>query len=340
MDFYILFILILIIPFLKINIKKININYADKYDTSVIKGIFILIVFLSHSMSYIDTNINYSFLSKGLVIFLSQLMVCMFLFYSGYGVLESIKKKGNEYIDNMPKKRILKTLINFDIVVLIYAVLFFIINGYLSKKQLLFSLVGWDSFGNSNWYIFDILILYTITFLSFSIFDKDNKKGVLLTTLLSLVFIAFIYGYKDSYWYNTVLAYPFGMCFSLYKEKLDSYYLTSNKKFYLTLLISLLTFFIIKKYEFSYPMSYLLLSIIFCFIIVLISMKLEIRSFILKWFGENLFWVYILQRIPMIVLKNYYPNIKYYYFMLISFIATIIMCIFRNFIIKVIKNKK
>lgn len=43
----------------------------------------------------------------------------VFLFYSGYGIMESIKNKGEKYISTVPKKRILNVLVNFDIAVLI-----------------------------------------------------------------------------------------------------------------------------------------------------------------------------------------------------------------------------
>ena len=36
------------------------------------------------------------------------------MFYSGYGVMCSIQEKKYEYIKDMPKNRILKTLILFD----------------------------------------------------------------------------------------------------------------------------------------------------------------------------------------------------------------------------------
>lgn len=39
-------------------------------------------------------------------------------------------------------------------------------------------------------------------------------------------------------------------------------------------------------------------------LVLLVSMKMEINNNILQWFGKHTFSVYILQRIPMIVLKD------------------------------------
>ena len=69
------------------------------------------------------------------------------------------------------------------------------------------------------------------------------------------------------------------------------------------------------------------MSLVFVIIIVLISLKININSPILKWFGDNLFWVYILQRIPMIILSSVgYQSHKYRYF-IICFIVTILLTI-------------
>lgn len=91
-------------------------------------------------------------------------MVAMFMFYSGYGVMESIRSKGMNYVHSMPKKRILSTWIHFAFIVALYVLLTVAIGNEITLKQLLLSFIGWDSVGNSNWYIFDILCLYLMSF--------------------------------------------------------------------------------------------------------------------------------------------------------------------------------
>jgi len=90
---------------------------------------------------------------------MDQLVVCMFLFYSGYGIMESFKIKEN-YVNQLPKNRIFKTLFNFDFAVLIYMLLYvFFQHKEIGLKKVLLSFIGWESFGNSNWYIFSIFVL-------------------------------------------------------------------------------------------------------------------------------------------------------------------------------------
>ena len=80
--------------------------------TEGVKGFFILLVFFSHAIGYIKTS-GYTFTSFELQLVefvqetIGQLMVVMFLLYSGYGVHQSIMAKGREYIKGMPARRIL-----------------------------------------------------------------------------------------------------------------------------------------------------------------------------------------------------------------------------------------
>jgi hypothetical protein len=70
---------------------------------------------------------------------------------------------------------------------------------------------------------------------------------------------------------------------------------------------------------------YELQAMLFTLLIVFISKKIQFKSKILYWFGNNLFWVYILQRLPMLVLKEIGFNVHAYRFALISFVITIIL---------------
>ena len=130
--------------------------------TNAIKGFFILLVFISHCMLDVK-KAGYEFVgwldAIGMQIRseFGQLVVVMFLFYSGYGVMESYAKKGREYVKTFPKKRILTTLLNFDIAVSVFVALDLALGIKLGLKQIALSLIAWESVGNSNWYIFVVL---------------------------------------------------------------------------------------------------------------------------------------------------------------------------------------
>ncbi|MCD7873291.1 MAG: hypothetical protein LUG21_08450, partial [Clostridiales bacterium] len=147
--------------------KKYNENYISVKSTESVKGIFIILVFLSHISNMFINNPNYTsdLINKPYIIIqshLGQSIVVLFLIYSGFGVTEAIKSRGISYIKTFPKKRIFKTWYHFAAAVIIYLLLNIALNGVskFSISKILLSLTGWESLGNSNWYIFAVLCLY------------------------------------------------------------------------------------------------------------------------------------------------------------------------------------
>lgn len=174
--------------------ETFNDRFLDKIQTDAIKGIFIYFVFIRHILQYVD-KAGYVVSSMGdKILFcvngaVGQLIVVMFLFYSGYGIAESFKRKGGGYIKSFPRNRIFATHINFDIAILFFLLIDLYFEKEITVLQLAFSLIGWDSIGNSNWYIFDILICYIITYI---VFEGLRKHKILLGGGLGSLSIYFI----------------------------------------------------------------------------------------------------------------------------------------------------
>ena len=103
-----------------------NNDYLSPEKTTTIKGIFIVLVFFSHFNSYVMYSNTLDNVYVKIIGYVGQAMVAPFLFYSGYGVMEQITKKGNSYIKSIPIKRFLVTMIKFDLAVF----LFYIIKSY------------------------------------------------------------------------------------------------------------------------------------------------------------------------------------------------------------------
>lgn len=345
MNLYLLFIFVVSLIGIKFFIKDSNKEYLSKENTTCIKGIFILIVFYSHLCTYIPYQYAKDFLMRALRNFLGQLMVTMFLFYSGYGIYESIKQKKQKYINNIPFKRILITLLNFDIAVLTFAIVNVLIGNEKTISEILLALTGWGGLGNSNWYIFAILFLYLSTFISFKLFDKNDKNAIKLNWILTIfimIIIAIYRGEGYEYCYNTLLCYPFGLTYSLYKDKINKI-LFDNKKYILLFTTTFSIFFLFKKVENINTIYYSISSLLFVLCVLLLSIKVHLKSPILKWCGENLFWLYIMQRLPMLTLSKLGYSNHAYRFALIAFVSTIILSFIYNKIVgnlnKIILNK-
>ena len=329
-------------------LDSLGINYLSKDATNAIKGIWILFVFLRHANQYVH-NSGYVYSNFGDRLFLitdgllQQLIVVMFLFFSGYGVYCSILRGGVKYINSIPKKRILGTLVNFDIAVVVYILVDLIVDEPLTMETILLSFSGWESVGNSNWYIFVILACYLTTYLSFIGF---NQKSTLLPILFNgllivVVAILLLKSGKPQWWYDTILAYPLGMLFRLYKDKFDKFFsLASN---YIIMLITAVICFVISYvpvYIFSIQIGavewimWALRVTSLIMVTLLIMMKWEINNKFIVWLGLNLFPLYIYQRVPMILLSPYLANKPYMFFVVTFILSCLLVPIYKKIEVK------
>ena len=280
-------------------------DYLLKDSTTAVNGFFVALVFLSHFKAYFELSGVYDKPFNSMMSFLNQLIVTTFLFYSGYGIMCSINKKGIPYVKSIPKKRFLSVLLHFDIAVMLYFVLNIILQKKMQLKTVLLSLVGWDSLGNSNWYIFAILILYIFVFISFMAVKDKKLLGVMLTAVFSCLYVCVMtFSEKKDFFYNTVMCYPVGMIYGLYKEKIEKFLQKSNVLYFGSLFLLFSVFFFFSLYGIKGAVIYQLWSISFVLFLVVLSMKIKVDNAFLRFFGKRIFEIYLLQRIPMIILKE------------------------------------
>ena len=290
------------------NGEKYMTDYMSVDKTTAIKGIFVIIVIFEHFNSYVTyTNpmdvFYFDYFSK-----IDQCMVTMFLFYSGFGVMESIKKKNISYVHKIPVTRVLGTLFRFDIAVLLFALVNIILGIYFSAKQFALSLIAWESIGNSNWYIFAVAVAYAITFIAFEICRDKGKyypAAIFVTAGIAVyIYIMTHYVQAGSDWYATIILYACGIWYSLLKEPIEK---IINRNFAVWTVIFVLTtactaYF--AKYRFVSFVHLELCMLFFTAFMVLFSMRIAVYNKILVWCGKHLFSLYILHRIPMIIFRE------------------------------------
>lgn len=305
-------------------------RYLDKEHSTSLKGIFVAVILLSHFNQYItieNTAFNYPYL----LFFerIGQLMVTPFLLFSGYGVMLSIdKKKG--YLNSFLKNRVVKTLIHFDLAVVLFYLMNLVLGINYSVNPLLV-LIGWDSVGNSNWYIFVLLCLYLITYLVFTMF-KNNKRLIqlIVLSLLSLALIGLLIMTKSDYWYDTITAYVLGVWYYCYKDVMNK---VLNKYYWIILIVSaLLTAALnILGYR-GYGVANVINSAVFCILLLVVTFKLEINNPIIGLLGNYVFEIYILQRIPYTILATMNLNVHLY------FVLSVMILIGLTFVFRKLAN--
>lgn len=343
----ILFSIVLVLCIL--SIKKRDGNERDYMSVKMsnsIKGFFLCMVFFSHICGY--TDFSHPLLDNPYHIIrrvTGQCIVTMFLFYSGYGIMESIKKRGQNYVKAFPIQRFLRVLLLFDCAILLFLIYRYLTGVHYPVKKLILTFLGWDGIGNSNWYIFCVLWLYIFTYVAFSVYKDKNSKAVLNIFILSVLYMAVMYKLgKEHWWYDTILCYSYGMFFSLYRQKIENFIDESTGAWLLSLIIFSIGYIVTYFYRNTNPLIYQINVFLFVAAITTFTMHFVIDNRILQWLGSNLFELYILQRLPMMILKPYIlteeatPSIKYIYVVSCFAITIIISTIYSKTISEGIKK--
>ena len=330
MSVYIFALLLLCLFGIKFSFKDGFEDYMSVQKTGAIKGIFVIIVFFQHARQYVTiekTAVNEPFTQ--FMLFLGQLMVVVFLFYSGYGVALGLQKKPR-YVLTIPKKRILSVWYHFAVAI----VIFFVVGRLLGTKydlvRLLKSFVGLSAVGNSVWFIFTILMLYALTFFVF-VFAKD--KMIIPTAVLTVLSFALMLVLrelkgKEYWWYDTLMCYPLGMWYYIAKPTVDKLLLKDfSRWFSMTAIVTTVFGFIAFLMPIYHRTRKLFIpeALVFALVIVLVSMRVSIDNKVLRWFGKRVFSIYILQRIPMIIFSKLALKSNPVLFTLVCFAVTVVI---------------
>ena len=273
-------------------------EYLSMDSTNAVRGVFMILIFLSHMMQYYVYTEEIDVLGGTVSRALGQMIVVMFMFYSGYGIGESVKRKGSAYIKSFPVNRVLKTWLHFAIGVFVYYVLSLILGVKYPAGQIWLSFIGWTSIGNSNWYIFAVVILYIITWVAFSLAKKNKYIAAGIVTALTVVYIVVMYFFKENWWFDTVLCYAAGLWYSLGKEKIEKV-LTKNNFIWIIVFVAGAVGWWYSHFYRTLPAMRILEAVSFTLAVVMLSLKVSIRSKPLVWVGKYTFEIYILMRIPM-----------------------------------------
>lgn len=347
MIFFVLILLMILISTAKVAGANEYMDYMAPQNTNVIKGIFVIMVLFSHASQYIKLEGIYDQPYMQLQEHLHQMVVSMFFFYSGFGMMKSILKKKFDYIRTIPLKRFLVVFINFDIAVLLFVVLYLCMGTTFEIPVILQSLIGWQSVGNSNWYMFAIFGLYLLMFVSYYILRWFDNKVVyyIATAIFTVLTMGFVLWEirmgQPSWWYNTMILLPFGCWYALLQEKIEKVVLKNDYIYAIVCALIVFAYCITFQHRWSYGIEgYTLYAMAFTLVVVLFTMKISFQSKLMQWFGEHVFSVYILQRIPMIILsKMGLGATNKYMFLVLSILFTIVIAmIFDYFVGKLNKR--
>ena len=255
-------------------------DYLSKEITTAVNGVFVILVFLRHFTQYVkfsDSPIDRLFLDFNTA--LGQLLVTTFLFYSGYGIICSIKAKGESYVNTIPRKRISSVWLHFAIAVGLFLITDVIIGKEYQLKTILLAFTGWSSIGNSNWYIFAVLFLYLFVFISYKICKKNMFFGLVLTSAMILIWVFVMMRMKrPSYTYNTLVCYPLGMLYALFKPQIEKIVMKNDIIYSTVLAAAFISMLLMYKHRNGGFIEHSIWSIIFIVLVLLVTMKVRLSN--------------------------------------------------------------
>ena len=308
-------------------------NYKNNLEKVYsIRGIAILSIIICHTPTIIS---NYCF---------SFLAVSVFFFFSSYFTVYNYLNKKDYLNNNYIIKKVKSIYIPFVISNIIYILIYSITNEkncYDNIINLFLKIFGIIPINGCLWYIFHILVFYSI----FYLFYKNNKKNTsinyyIITYIVYLLSILIIVEYFKiwagfSFFEHRLLL--IGGIYALIENKYKKYNLVEktffNNKKYITLFIiiyiSLLVYGIISR-------NFLLAAIVEMFIPLLLIIIVK-KNNILDYIGKNSLTLY-LYHIQVIMLLNYYlkSNNDLIYILLFLLILSIFLLIYNIITNKII----
>jgi hypothetical protein len=309
----------------RIQLTKANPDYITLDGTNAIKGVFAIIILCSHLGGYLTLADSFADRTYTHTMFyLGQTMVAPYLFYSGFGVFFSYRHKPG-YASGFFKKRFLKILLHFDLAILLFLLVQAFLPIHYPARNYLLCWIGWESIGNSNWFVFVILSLYLIAFCGLLL---ERRKGLTLFAIVCLFsallwLILHFVAHKESWWIDTIAAFPLGMLFGASKDSIDTW-LAKYQRLWFVIMACVSAIFIIWHHLHGVDI-YGICSCLFCLIVILASMKIKIGNPALNWLGKNAFSIYILQRLPMLVLSHFGINLQPGIFIPVSIVVSLLL---------------
>lgn len=150
------------------------------------------------------------------------LFVAVFFFLSGYGLMYSKEKKEDYLCNGFILKKVCKIIIPAYIV---YVLFIIFMNCFTNTSMELKTIFDFgDFFMQTNWFVWEIIVLYILFYL---FYRKKNKYADLyffLTILLSVTICYYVH--LDNPWFGSTLAFWFGIYYYENNEKINVFLLS------------------------------------------------------------------------------------------------------------------
>ncbi len=330
----IIIILFLLMIFYKstLHIKQCDRNYLCVEKSNSVKAICAISVMLHHITNEVYCGILYLPFQM-----IGYLMVAVFFFYSGYGIMYSYKTK-EKYMENFLKRRILTVLIPYLIAIIIYVLIKSFFYGF-NIINILNSFISGSPIANNSWFVVSLLILYIIFWLSF----RWTKNQKLSWVVFLILFLVYFISYRFVYWSPTLIAFLAGMIWSYFKEQMDLFLFKYNIFVLSSLFLCFVVFFVLKlKFNSGISESVIQVfsSLFFAPLVICLQTRITLNNKILAFLSRISFEIYLYHGLAIFLIKKtpiFECNCNM--FLLSVSIMTIVVSIVMSYLNKMIIKK-
>lgn len=243
---------------------EFEIEFMSKRQTTTLKGIMTIVVFFHHFSQMVNNTqwIEHSYR-------VAQYSVGLFFLLAGYVTMAGHMRKKNLNLKKIWSNRCWRLYLP----IVIFSI---IINNFLSG----------------------LLFFFIFTDLAFVFFNSNNRRLMFITFGNVLFIILCILIGKEAYWYDDVFTYAFGAAFALYREELIRY--LRGKRYYLYTIVVGITFAVSTRLAYNwilFPASTIVSSTTGAFLIILVIMKINIKSKTFEFLGKYSWEIFLLHQL-------------------------------------------
>lgn len=304
-------------------------TYLAKESTDCIKGFFALVVVLAHIRGQLPV-FNNTMVGQ-LLTAAGYLSVAIFFFISGYGIEASYKTKGDKYVVNFHKNRIIPFYFSYLLVLVIYLLFYMLLGkmGEVNGALIVRSIFLQGTIVQNGWYIETIILFYIVFWVGYCNVKKKNRR-ILIVFLGVVLYCAWcIVDKRGPYSYVSVFAFPLGIIWCECQTKLDRIF-AKKKNEILGVLIVFATFCVTliggNIPIFTKPIMLTLRcfsSIVFVVLVLLVSRILRINNFILRFLGKISCEIYVFHGLFLVLYKEVFNIEKAGMYILVVMVSSI-----------------
>ncbi len=214
----ILLVFVLLIVFSFIFNKNKSLDYLSVEQTTSLRGIAAIGIVMHHMSERTHGGMFFGYLAM-----IGYLLVALFFFLSGYGLLVQYKKR-NDYLKNFLLTRVGYLIIVYTLDVILYALC-----GSITGKEhnigFVFKTYFTSGVALNAWYMIAQMLFYIAFFVCFTVFkNKDTVFKIFTVFLCQVLFLTFCLITKaSSTWYLSNFGFSLGLLWAEYKSKIDAF---------------------------------------------------------------------------------------------------------------------